>query len=598
MFGYPTHPSYPWQLQGTPVGGLDPLVPPQILYPDFFRSLPPDTQLGPKGKPVNNRRAFEMSSMKGGVGQDVNDEVINKVNEYQEYMRNIRGRKEGGTVEDQYHPIWQQGFQSGGQPKSDTRDWLREKPEQDTRDWKLARPDTSRTLPEPVTRGWYRAEPDTSRTLSEPDTRDLLFRTQRFAGGGQPEYDPLDRTEDMESTFMFAPRPWMREPQQSDSPGALRRMYDTAKSVAGYVGDGISDAAKNEWERFRGPAKYHPGLYFVDAASRADNALKNATEDWTAKDYWDLATPDMGLRHEYGPMAAPLDVAGIVAAPVMAAGRGLGKATQHAIKYAERDLAPALMKLYGASAAPVATKSAYESYGMAHGGVEDQYHPIWSQNFKDGGGVHDILGTLGGLAGNLIPIPVLGPMLGKFAGHTLGNLIEGGSDEIGDDAARDFSFGMADPDAQGWAFGGPIGPTPPTDDFTSGAEEPGMPSFGPGIPGFDVDMLPVNPQIARDAAERRGLLRQVQADSQKGLAEQMKASSSGGGGGGMGDIMGMAMKMAPQIMSMMASHGGPVGHYADGGSIPAPNGQQPWMYGGGALMARGGYLRGHGGMNG
>jgi hypothetical protein len=54
--------------------------------------------------------------------------------------------------------------------------------------------------------------------------------------------------------------------------------------------------------------------------------------------------------------------------------------------------------------------------------------------------------------------------------------------------------------------------------------------------------------------------------------------------------MGMAMKMAPQIMSMMAADGGPVGHYADGGSIPAPNGQQPWMYGGGALMARGGYL--------
>jgi hypothetical protein len=49
---------------------------------------------------------------------------------------------------------------------------------------------------------------------------------------------------------------------------------------------------------------------------------------------------------------------------------------------------------------------------------------------------------------------------------------------------------------------------------------------------------------------------------------------------------------------MMASHGGPVGHYADGGSIPAPSGEQPWMYGGGALMARGGYLRGHGGMNG
>ena len=598
MFGYPTHPSYPWQLQGTPVGGLDPMVPPQILYPDFFRSLPPETHLGPKGKPVNNRRAFEMSSMKGGVGQDVNDEVINKVNEYQEYMRNIRGRKEGGTVEDEYHPIWQQSF----------------------------------------------------------------------AGGGQPEYDPLDRTEDMESTFMFAPRPWMREPQQSDSPGALRRMYDTAKSVAGYVGDGISDAAKNEWERFRGPAKYHPGLYFADAASRADNALKNATEDWTAKDYWDLVTPDMGLRHEYGPMAAPLDVAGIVAAPVMAGGRGLGKATQHAIKYAERDLAPALMKLYGASAAPVATKSAYESYGMAHGGsVEDQYHPIWSQNFAEGGPVEMAFGGGfapsggGGMGGGGMPWMSL-----LQDGMSLGKHIEGGPDQqeqqsgtypydplsglwqmtdpdletydqgelIGGDIGRGVGgvigsffgpfqplfreglgrigggigamvqgrFGegisnmaegtpldalFADGGPVKMSFGGGFAPSAPTNDFT----EPGMPSFGVGIPGFDVPPLPFNSQVARDKAERERLLRMTEQASQKGLAEQMKPKDSGGGGGGgMDDIMGMAMKMAPQIMSMMASHGGPVGHYADGGSIPEQNGEQPWMYGGGALMARGGYL--------
>ena len=60
----------------------------------------------------------------------------------------------------------------------------------------------------------------------------------------------------------------------------------------------------------------------------------------------------------------------------------------------------------------------------------------------------------------------------------------------------------------------------------------------------------------------------------------MKPKDSGGGGGGMGDIMGM-VKMAAQFAPMFL---------ADGGSIPAPNGEQPWMYGGGALMARGGYL--------
>lgn len=69
--------------------------------------------------------------------------------------------------------------------------------------------------------------------------------------------------------------------------------------------------------------------------------------------------------------------------------------------------------------------------------------------YAKGGAAHDLLGTAGSLLGNLIPIPVLGSMIGKFAGHSLGNLIEGNTGEIGDDAARDFTFGVADPDHEG-----------------------------------------------------------------------------------------------------------------------------------------------------
>ena len=61
-----------------------------------------------------------------------------------------------------------------------------------------------------------------------------------------------------------------------------------------------------------------------------------------------------------------------------------------------------------------------------------------SQYYADGGAVHDILGTVGGMLGSMIPIPVLGPAIGRFAGHTLGNVFEGNTGNIDDDLKGDF----------------------------------------------------------------------------------------------------------------------------------------------------------------
>jgi len=445
---------------------------------------------------------------------------------------------EGGTVEDQYHPIWQQSFQAGGQPESETRDYYTPKERA-----VIARQRNAERIGEIGTEAH-----------SNPGGywRDLLAQT----GRGMASIAEL--------------------------PGLAGDLLNYRADYLDSAAPGSSPMRVPHWGTSEGISQGLDSAFPTPMTKNAAEAGRELGE----------MLPNMlglGIASKAGRLSQGLGHLGNAANLASILGGGSGGDTEPTEWQAPPEPSYAYERFMHAHAPEHQTYSP-SFRGYADGGsVEDQYHPIWSQNFKDGGGVHDILGMLGGLAGNLIPIPVLGPMLGKFAGHALGDLIEGGSGEIGDDAARDFTFGMADPDKQGWAGGGPV------DDFT----EPGMPSFGPGIPGFDVDMLPPNPQIARDRAERNSMLRQVQADSERGLAQQMKPKDSGGGGGGgMGDIMGMAMKMAPQIMSMMASHGGPVGHYADGGSIPAPNGEQPWMYGGGALMARGGYLRGCGGMNG
>jgi hypothetical protein len=64
--------------------------------------------------------------------------------------------------------------------------------------------------------------------------------------------------------------------------------------------------------------------------------------------------------------------------------------------------------------------------------------------FAKGGTMHDLLGMAGSAAGMLIPIPIVGPMIGKAAGHALGDVIEGNPGNIDDDLKSDATFGMAD----------------------------------------------------------------------------------------------------------------------------------------------------------
>jgi len=83
-------------------------------------------------------------------------------------------------------------------------------------------------------------------------------------------------------------------------------------------------------------------------------------------------------------------------------------------------------------------------------------------HYEEGGDIlHGILGTAGSLLGNLIPIPGVGPAIGKFLGHTGANLISGQTDDIDNDAAEDFTdplpFGLGR-----MISGGMTGPRPTT----------------------------------------------------------------------------------------------------------------------------------------
>ena len=137
-----------------------------------------------------------------------------------------------------------------------------------------------------------------------------------------------------------------------------------------------------------------------------------------------------------------------------------------------------------------------------------------------------------------------------------------------------------------------------------------------GIPGAVAPpLMRVNPQQAQNDAERQRLMAQAEAASAKHLQSQNKPK----GGGGLMDMLGPLLQIGGMMSGMGAvtagaplsfgagsagqaaaagMPGGWMPGFESGGPVPAPDGQHPWKYGNGALMARGGYLRGCGGMNG
>jgi len=465
--------------------------------------------------------------------------------------------KEGGTVEDQYHPIWQQSFAGGGQPEEEPHGFFKS-PYTPKERAAIARERNNERLGE------------MNREIArDPGAhwRDLLTQTLR-GGASLFEFPGLAG----DALNYISPNAEQQVPHWGTSEGIselIDRMFPTPTSKYGAepgrrLGEVLSNTIGLGVPATAG--RVAKGFAHAGNALGVGSALMSGPEGEQAAEWQEPREPSYDYERFM---------------------RDQGHAYQ--------DLE-----------SPRPT--------MAHGGsVEDQYHPIWSQNFAQGGhapdfgdnfkglpgistladlaggifggedvDLHSILGeggrALGTLVGAYFGMPGVGGSLGEFGGDLASDLIEPDSGDVGRDAAR-IGTGFAKNQAMGafMAGGGAV------DDLT----DPGMPSFGHGIPGFDVDMLPMNPGMARADAERRRMMAQVEQASQRGLAQQMKSKDSGGGGG-MGDIMGM-VKMAAQFAPMFL---------ADGGSIPAPNGEQPWMYGGGALMARGGYLRGHGGMNG
>jgi hypothetical protein len=135
---------------------------------------------------------------------------------------------------------------------------------------------------------------------------------------------------------------------------------------------------------------------------------------------------------------------------------------------------------------------------QAFSGTQSVEGPKQHAGFAKGGAAHDLLGTAGSILGNLIPIPVVGSMIGKFAGNALGDLIEGNTGEIGDDAARDFTMGIADPDHEGgWNPAAIMGAGKAGASAASSLGE--MPSIGFDHGGSTVGALRKAGQKARDA---------------------------------------------------------------------------------------------------
>ena len=610
MFGYPHHPSYPWQLRGTPVGGLDPLVPSQILYPDFYRNLPPDTQLGPKGRPVNNRRAFEMSSMKGGVSQDVNDEVINGVNEYQEYMRKLRGWKEGGTVEDQYHPIWQQSFAGGGQPEEEPRGYFAPQYSAKQRA-AIARQQNAERLAE-----------ITAEANANPGAywRDLLTQIPRGAAS-------IAELPGLVGDIMNLRADYLDSVAPGSSPTRIPH-WGTSESIS----QGIDSL-------FPTPTTKHGAAAGRELGEMSLNAL------------------GLGIANNAGRVARSLGHVGNSANLASILGGGPGgdmepteqqppSEPSYAYEQFMRDQDPTYK----------AFKAERPFYGMAQGGhakdtgnTFDFLGPLdvghGLENIADiAGGIfngedvnlHQIAGDAGQAIGTLLGVwagvPGIGGSLGRGVGEIGADLIEPGEGgNIGQDAMRAGTGALRGGMGMFFANGGPVDFSPhdredqDPNDPTRFLAPPVNPYEQPdpmdwaaanGVPGAVAPPLNRGSgQSARDAAERLRLMSMAEASSKQALQSQNKPK----GGGGLMDMLGPLLQIGGMMSGMggvtagapldfgmggagqAAAAGMPGGWmpgFALGGQVPAPDGEQPWMYGDGALMARGGYLRGCGGMNG
>ena len=469
---------------------------------------------------------------------------------------------QGGTVEDEYHPIWQQSFAGGGQPEEEPRGYFAPQYSAKQRA-AIARQQNAERLAE-----------ITAEANANPGAywRDLLTQIPRGAAS-------------------IAELPGLV--------GDVANMISPDSVPHWGTSEGISRGIDS---MFPTPTTKHGAAAGRDLGSMSLNAL------------------GLGIANNAGRIARSLGHVGNSAnlASILGGGpSGDMEPTEqqppsepsYAYEQFMRDQDPTYK----------AFKAERPFYGMAQGGhakdtgnTFDFLGPFGAglNLIADGAGaifngedfeLDKALGYLGEIGGNLVA-PGVGGALGRGAGTAAAHLIEpneGG--DIGQDALRAgygaLRGGMGMFMAHGGSTGSPYGEEDTQDNLTPFLSPMVNPSVQPdpmdwaaanGVPGAIAPPLNRgNDQRARDAAERQRLMQMSEMASQKAL-QPSGGGSSGGGGGGMGDIMGMA-KMAMQIAPMFLAEGGPV---------PNQDGEQPWMYGDGALMARGGYLRGCGGMNG
>jgi len=186
-------------------------------------------------------------------------------------------------------------------------------------------------------------------------------------GGAGPAYDPM--TQDNYDALMmggddygdgrFTRTPAERRVVRERALAGQQPYFDDLNQNAG-------DFWSNELENLR-KVGYHPAKYGMGALHRLGSAI--SPEGPSAEDIANFVSPDMGMRHEYGPVAAPLDVL-LILANTMTAGGMLGRIGKQTLS----KFTPTMRRMVWPTAAPVYGEAAREMSGYADGGeVEDGY---------------------------------------------------------------------------------------------------------------------------------------------------------------------------------------------------------------------------------
>jgi hypothetical protein len=140
---------------------------------------------------------------------------------------------------------------------------------------------------------------------------------------------------------------------------------DKSRMVAGILGDMASEGVGNEWDRFSHNAKGNPLMYGIDAFNRATAGMSGGE---ALEDTVNMLNPNPNLTAEYGPVAAPADLAAITMGTALTPSRLLGSGIRTAIKSMEKRIPGALAKLAITGGAPTAAKVGMDNLGYDYAG--------------------------------------------------------------------------------------------------------------------------------------------------------------------------------------------------------------------------------------